>query len=110
MVRSSDHTKIPKIGDFYFYLVVKTRLAATHEGGALDMVRGMIKNEGMIRPFYKGVTPMLLSAIPNNGITLGLFSAMKTCAYTSLEDLIDSSECSSLNICRYGGKLRRRRN
>jgi len=58
--------------------VIKTRLAASnaHYTGIWDCGKKILLQEGPFA-FYKGMTPMLLSTIPNNAITLSLYSTLK---------------------------------
>jgi solute carrier family 25 phosphate transporter 23/24/25/41 len=61
--------------------VIKTRLAAAPHGtytGIIDVVKKTVKSEGVIRPFYRGITPSLLSTAPHSGIDLGVYEVLKT--------------------------------
>lgn len=60
--------------------VVKVRISAAPTGtydGILDVFTKIMKNEGRIRPFYRGITASLCSSIPNAGLNLMTYELIK---------------------------------
>jgi len=62
--------------------VVHTRLEATHAGSGYHGIVGtaltIYRNEGFIPTFYRGFVPMVISTFPANGISLGMYSWLKS--------------------------------
>lgn len=60
--------------------VIKTRLAVAPSGtyrGIGDVVVTIMKNEGTIKPFYRGITASLMSTIPHSAIDLTCYEMLK---------------------------------
>ena len=60
--------------------VVRTRMAASPSGtysGIMDTITKMRHREGAILPFYRGLQPALLAIVPNSGLNLMSYEALK---------------------------------
>eukprot|EP01087_Luapelamoeba_hula_P014696 TRINITY_DN4351_c0_g1_i1.p1 TRINITY_DN4351_c0_g1~~TRINITY_DN4351_c0_g1_i1.p1 ORF type:complete len:495 (+),score=80.44 TRINITY_DN4351_c0_g1_i1:42-1526(+) len=65
---------------FFPLEVIKTRLMSAPAGtytGIVHLTTSIIKNEGPIRPFFRGITPQLVSTVPHSGTTLMLYEVCK---------------------------------
>jgi len=61
--------------------VLRTRLSAAPSGtyfGIFDAIKKIVKTEGMIRPFYKGLQASLSATVPNSGLNLMSYEVLKT--------------------------------
>jgi hypothetical protein len=61
-------------------LVVKTRLSVSGKGVYRNITDAFIKiakTEGYFRPFYRGLTPSLISTIPSSGTNLTVYETLK---------------------------------
>jgi len=61
--------------------VIRTRLAAAPSGtyfGMIDAITKIARTEGRIRPFYKGLQASISSTIPNSGLNLMSYEALKS--------------------------------
>ncbi|KAL6073933.1 Mitochondrial carrier [Balamuthia mandrillaris] len=61
--------------------VIKTRLCGAPDGtyrGAGDVIRKIMAHEGYIRPFYRGLSTVLISTFPHSGVALMTYDLSKT--------------------------------
>jgi Mitochondrial carrier protein len=67
--------------------VVRTRLAVSAKGtytGMVDCCRKMYQVEGGINPFFNGLVPCLIGAIPASGVNMLAYEVMKSFFFKDL--------------------------
>jgi hypothetical protein len=89
---------------FFGCVVVKTRLSVSEKGVYRNITDAFIKiakTEGYFRPFYRGLTPSLVSTIPSSGTNLTVYETLKKGWFSEHSSIITCFELLS-DVMRIG--------